>query len=998
MDKSAYTTILLEQLLGNFARHIKSTIGLSSKKCSPNSAECSIFLYDQRRDAYVLRASTIDIPYLGKAEVDTRKEKKILYDNNGDHVGLTATAIFSAKYVLSNDLKRDQRHGKKNSSPELKYKYCEFDDESIKSLIVAPIISAHDRRYFAQDKKDKESVIGVVRLVRSIKSPKTFKDQDVKKLRELINDKQTDIQSCTFLSDLIELGSHTDLKSLCTQAATVFSNILSAKGCSIFLLDEKASKPDQKIYKCFGTTGLSILKNNQMKPIKDPLTNKDAWYTYLPKYKPPPIHNNNDRPTIPLTVGVIRARISIFAPDIHSNDELPFPKGYGINRRKDHGQVAEYFLDKNNKYLKAHSVLYSPIFYRDPNNENIDVLGVVRVSSVNKNAFTSDQKHLFVSMVESLSKAITFSKLVEFIDNISKTNDRKKLFGYIVDNIPKFIGAKDCALLLKEGDKLKYGAVWSSSEGCKSGDQLDTSIYKDYDLSDDNNRGYTGFVAVENKTLLFNGHEELQEAIKEMGCPDIPQHNQASGEDPFRFLGVPILDILDYKKVIAVIRICKTQDSSRLTIEDKQLLELISRRIQPHIAQILQNEEEKEKIKFVKDHYFSSCLHEHIMSIDTTQKQRPNINNIKVFLSEINVDTRIESVISKFISKLWHDYDYEEDGLCKVLDKFEFFNASILSDIPYYRDHYIHQFTVYLIGLSIINSLSEELNNIFIESYPFALPDKGKKGKEVNLKYIERMWLFTALFHDVAYPLETVNEWLNKVFQNFLRGPVDSPYLPVKLESLLFAPDYIDRIDQLAKYHIDNYDNLKRMDMRRIIINTLLGNKKDGRLDHGIMGALLLLSCDKLKVDELLPCASAIALHNRLYYDQNVIPVSFEKHPLAFLLIYCDILHEWGRGYPEDNGNNVNTKLTNFTLRSTWQDVKEMGIEDIDLPKQKDKLWIYSKLMMNEDIMTQKKHNELRASFLRLHSKDILFGIHLNNKFYSSHIRAFPPKASSSSK
>ena len=875
------TSISLEQILGAFVIEINNAVGKMSDE-DENSA-CSIFLYDHRRDAYVLRASTLGTPFLGKDCLDYNEKKLKAYKDGKKKVdedwkkkvgedwekkvGLTVTAIFSGETVISkgNKIIKDERassYGKTNEKikESMIDKFCEFYAYEICSLIAAPI-------FFNPHKKPDDKPDGVVRVVRKTGyNVPSFSKDDKIKLESLIENKKTTIQSSAFLANLIELGSHIDIHSLCKQSAEVLRDILRGKGCSIFLIDEDIQEHEKKTYRCFGTTGLSVEDCNTREEhtrIEDPFNDSRTFYKYYP---------NKSDPESSITVGVIRARICVFIDNAYDiDDNNIFPGGCRIERKPGHGQCSEYFEAKG-VYQKSHSILYAPMFYRDPDNTDIDVLGVVRVSRPKDlGPFSTIERHLFVSMVESLSKAINFTRLVEFIDKVAQKKGAEELYKYVVENIPKFVGARDCALLLKDGDQLKHEAVWKKGKA-----EFRPEDYKPYDLKNEKERGYTGFVAVARESLLFNGEEEREEVKVKAS------HSEKSGEEPYRFLGVPVR-VNPEGDVGAVLRVCKDENSSRLTEEDEQVLVLIGRRIWPHIKEIVRLEEEEEKCRKIKDHYFSSKLQNRIEELDCQRFCAADL--LKKFLSGITSDTRIEKALSDFIPELWEFYSYHDGISDHILEDFEFFNDKILSDIPQYRDHFIHQFVVYLIGAVIIGSISEDFTEYFEGSYPEAVKRYSDLDPFTKRKLIERAWLITALFHDVAYPLETANLWFQRIVGKFLRGPTLGGNSLVRLEGVLFAPDYINRFDQLAAFHAKYFEKKKACELRARMMEVLVGDKFDAGLDHGLMGALLLLGDDSIDIDELLPCASAIALHNRLVLSPCMNKVRLEEHPLAFY--YC---------------------------------------------------------------------------------------------------------------
>lgn len=965
------TSISLEQILGAFVIEINNTVGKMSDE-DENSA-CSIFLYDHRRDAYVLRASTLGTPFLGKDCLDYNEKKLKVYKDGKrkacegweSRVGLTVTAIFSGETVISkgNEIIKDERassYGMTNEEIKKSMidKFCEFYAYEICSLIAAPI-------FFNPSKKPDDKPDGVVRVVRKTgDNVPSFSEDDKIDLGTLIENKKTTIQSSAFLANLIELGSHIDIHSLCKQSAEVLRDILHGKGCSVFLIDEDAQGHEEKTYRCFGTTGLCIEDCNiheEHGRIKDPFHDSRTFYKYCP---------NKSDPASSITVRVIRSRICEFIDDVYKfDDNKIIPGGYRIKRKPGHGQCSEYFEAKG-AYQKSHSILYAPMFYRDPDNTDIDVLGVVRVTRPdNVPPFSTIERHLFVSMVESLSKAINFTRLVEFIDKVAQKKAAAEFYKYVVENIPKFVGAKDCALLLKDGDQLKYEAVWKEGKA-----EFRPKDYKSYDLKNEKERGYTGSVAVMRESLLFNGEEE-REKVK-------ASHRRESGGEPYRFLGVPI-GVNPEGDVGAVLRICKDEKSSRLTEEDEQVLTLIGRRIWPHIKEIVRLEEEEEKCRKIKDHYFSSELQDRIEALDCERFCAADL--LKQFLSGITSDTRMEKALSDFIPELWEFYSYHDGISDHILEDFEFFNDKILSDIPQYRDHFIHQFVVYLIGAVIIGSISEDFTEYFERSYPEAVKRYSDLDTSTKRKLIERAWLITALFHDVAYPLETANLWLQRIIGKFLRGPALEGNSLIRLEGVLFAPDYINRFDQLAAFHAKYFEKKNACELRAIMMESLVGNKFDAGLDHGLMGALLLLGDDSINIDELLPCASAIALHNRMVLSPCMNKIRLEEHPLAFLLLYCDILHEWGRGEPKADTKDLSARLNDFCLLVSCEDLERMGVDISHVKKDKsDKKWIFANIKMEEG--KNHKRKEIRDRFFCLKSKEYHFGIQVNRDFYSSHV------------
>jgi hypothetical protein len=267
------------------------------------------------------------------------------------------------------------------------------------------------------------------------------------------------------------------------------------------------------------------------------------------------------------------------------------------------------------------------------------------------------------------------------------------------------------------------------------------------------------------------------------------------------------------------------------------------------------------------------------------------IDNYFAKLSDVepgSLEDRYE-IVQSAISDLWIESE-KNPSLFKCVEDFE----PILrrKDLPY-RDHFMHSFNVFLLGYYIINKLNENY------------PDRNYFGTEDwNLT-----WMLTSTFHDVAYPVQETESWLNDLFEKFLGV---NPKLSLNVTQII-PPIYTDFMKMLSRHHkfgrkddIASGDDLER-------INWLHYDELGAglvRKDHGVLGALML--CHSMAIRERfldephpldflknhLPACHAISLHTL-----ESIPVSFKKHPFAYLLILCDELQDWGRPSNRDERN-----------------------------------------------------------------------------------------------
>lgn len=912
---------------------------------------CSVFLFDKKRDAYILRASTQGTSYLGKAKIAINRKNNGKYPRNSTGIGLTVSAITMKKAVFSEgkNITDDQRfsnYGKNDTELEqlAEKNYCEFLATKTKSLIAAPIIFRKSKKLGRESQIG--NVIGVIRIVRSLEHEKHFTQDDANRLESEIEQEADWIQTSVFLSALIELGTHGDQIKLCSRAAEDFRNLLNTKGCSVFLLDENDSTDKNKIYKCFGTTGLAYTEGEQSgKMIENPKKDERAFYTLgstTPKS---------------FTIASIKYRRNIFVDNIHDKIKCKeaLPKEYNIDRKEGSGQVSEHYMDDSDNYLKSECVFFCPMYYNDPENEDVDVLGVVRVQTLVDN-INPKQKHLLISLVESLSKAITSARLVEFIDHFEKFNSTDQLFAFVVKNIPKFIGGRDCAILIKENEQLKMLAEWKKG----SLTDKDELSKKGYDLSSNNatRYGYTGWVAKYKKVLRFNDRREIKSRDFEEDLE--PTHSNSSEFDPDRFLGVPVLIS---EQTAAVLRLCKSKEESRITEEDEHVLSVIARRLKPYIEELKQAE--------IQRTYLSQVFSNELVCKINILNHLNCKDNLKRFFKDIQLKNPIEKSIIDFINDIKGNYESLQYYNTSVFDDFLIFNNKILNKIPHYRDHFIHQFVVYLIGAIIIDNIKDDFSKSYYEAYKI---NKSDIDKQHNIEFA---WLITALFHDVAYPLQTMNEWVGETVKRFSGKQI--PFNTISIDSLLLDHEFIVNIDILSKFHEQIFQPGPLFTTcRENIIGILQDGLKEKGLDHGIMEAMSLMRDNRLNRELITPCASAISLHNRLLDKCDNRSISLKNHPLAFMLVFCDLLHEWGRNRNEEWGDSRNFPvLEKLEVLDSDTDLVKLGIEEIPSSKKK---YVFAHIGM--DLNHERKIEEANKVFNKLTSDEIAFCMKINERSF----------------
>ncbi|MBW2152007.1 MAG: hypothetical protein JRH18_10100 [Deltaproteobacteria bacterium] len=218
------------------------------------------------------------------------------------------------------------------------------------------------------------------------------------------------------------------------------------------------------------------------------------------------------------------------------------------------------------------------------------------------------------------------------------------------------------------------------------------------------------------------------------------------------------------------------------------------------------------------------------------------------------------------------------------------FELVLLLD-PHYRDHFLHQLHVFLLGCFIIDKLYKD-KAILAFDREYGNP-------------IEDIWLFAATYHDYNYNIQNYNKWIQTFFKKTLF--LDENPSQLRLDECYVKEDYMFKTKDLC----DSFG----LDVDKTIL-LFFYDKIINQKNHGLLAALSLLklfdqastSKTGLKKKALLQAARAIALHdediwthfsgaseNKFSQKKVLENLKFSDDPVAFLLIFCDTIQEWGR-------------------------------------------------------------------------------------------------------
>ena len=304
-------------------------------------------------------------------------------------------------------------------------------------------------------------------------------------------------------------------------------------------------------------------------------------------------------------------------------------------------------------------------------------------------------------------------------------------------------------------------------------------------------------------------------------------------------------------------------------------------------------------VKF-EERYLDSNLLETILKLKNISYKESIYDSVNEHLSK-KIKSDFDFCTDTF-NNLWRDNLGEEI----YPEEHRNLETLLVQIYPRYRDHYIHQLQVFYLGLLIIDILIDN-NKI---KYQNGFPDLA--------------WLLAASFHDYAHPIEKYDDFVCFFVNRCLGTKADWSFLGLKnyYHEQSFSSDIEHVLSSLTKcFRAEDFQGESGTDnhnkIRQFFYREITKEK-----NHGLIASLGLLKkfINNSKTEfsnVLLPAAVAIALHddeicqtlhgvikNNMNPEgtlvQKLAPlqeISFEVQPLAFLLILCDNIQDWGRHF-----------------------------------------------------------------------------------------------------
>lgn len=318
---------------------------------------------------------------------------------------------------------------------------------------------------------------------------------------------------------------------------------------------------------------------------------------------------------------------------------------------------------------------------------------------------------------------------------------------------------------------------------------------------------------------------------------------------------------------------------------------------------------------------------------EITGRYEEDLSNFLSILLINRLETISNIVYSQKLKQRATEYRYEEDNDHQIAldvisdlwkqqigekypDIHRDFEQLLLLD-PKYRDHFLHQFQVFLLGSLIIDVL-----------YGESWVGKFKLSYGSN---IEDAWLACSTYHDYNYSIQQWETWMQAFLEkNFhidkkssqrhlTNESVKNEIAKLYVGNIVIRDEFISKMGRLCAAIGCTFDDK----FERFVLHRIVADK-----NHAVLGSFTLLeklgnnsSLTQLAIDQ---ASSAIFIHDEpnwqalrgdkdalklcghntklCYEEKQLCSTPILKHltldtkPLAFLLAFCDVSQEWGRG------------------------------------------------------------------------------------------------------
>lgn len=308
---------------------------------------------------------------------------------------------------------------------------------------------------------------------------------------------------------------------------------------------------------------------------------------------------------------------------------------------------------------------------------------------------------------------------------------------------------------------------------------------------------------------------------------------------------------------------------------------------------------------------------------------------VKAFLCEHEKSAPAMEVYRLFFQAYWMGIEKERNPFLQLVESLKDFEATAGKVLPKHRDHFEHVVNVFLLGLAIyvVNPRFQACFSNYLAHLQY------RDSYELPHEEFFYRWGLATLFHDIAYPIELTLKQAKsyvKLLTSYVCEGADNDKVLLNIPGLdqlhsvprlmpkvcyqerfcakypaLGARPFDDRSEALLGIYIAERLELSPNEVMKGLEKLKSAISVEGMVDHGYYGAVTLMKWSHRLMQQgewnpayfyypVLDSASAILLHN--WYKFGLQGGKFalgslkcELHPVAWLLILCDELQEWGR-------------------------------------------------------------------------------------------------------
>lgn len=319
-----------------------------------------------------------------------------------------------------------------------------------------------------------------------------------------------------------------------------------------------------------------------------------------------------------------------------------------------------------------------------------------------------------------------------------------------------------------------------------------------------------------------------------------------------------------------------------------------------------------------------------------------------------------------------HPVAYGVDELSNYFDKYIKFESMLYGGGKYYRDHVIHVFRVWLLGLEcLLDDDGNYLKRIIIQ-----------RGVQVNSLEKISIWSMIALTHDLGYPLEKAQGIIDQT-KDMMKSFISNPSVSMDLSFNGIQNnmnDFVVRFISSKMHQVDNKcpkeessDNEKKYVARLQPKYYFKFQKSLEGYNHGILSAIIIYKLlryfleSDFNINEDYPFDEE---ESRQFYIRREILRTIASHTchdiyhldmlsFAFLLIVVDDAQEWGRKRISELYVNKDSTYEFISIVPTF----DIGESDHG----KEKIKIHS-LEVKEEF-SFKNQSDLRGTLLSLYKQ-----------------------------